>query len=409
MVQRPAGEAGGAFLFLRGKRSASVDSTVRSRNTKSVSTFALISDPHVTVPNPQTGWSRPTIPNEPTMYAQSVELLEAALTEINAMPEVEFVLVAGDLTKDSEPYNHDRARELLGRFRAPVLCVSGNHDQPRTVRLRPREYLDPDVAPVCTPDIPRLYGDFGFKDTRRTAYGCDPAPDVHLVGICSSKPDEDRGWIDPDVLAWLDDELERQRDPGRETIVMLHHSIIDHIPNESVHPFFAWFHVENATDLKAILRKHGIRLTFSGHLHIQDVKEEAGLYNIVTASLAGYPHAYRVVTLRDGLARIRSRRLRSIPSCPDLQGFSRESTADVFVNVLTEAMTGAPFHYSRERAATAAGKLRDWWPSVAEGEEQFAYTAEELGDPALAAFVNSFSDRPPADNDLTIELPRRRS
>ncbi|HVM96811.1 MAG TPA: metallophosphoesterase, partial [Candidatus Acidoferrales bacterium] len=126
-----------------------------------MSTFALISDPHITVPNPQTGWTKPVIPNEPTMYGESVALLEAAISEINAMPDVDFVLCAGDLTKDSEPYNHDVARDLLSRFRKPVFCVSGNHDQPRPPKLRPIEYLDPDVAPVRTDQIPRLYGDFG--------------------------------------------------------------------------------------------------------------------------------------------------------------------------------------------------------------------------------------------------------
>ena len=65
------------------------------------------------------------------MYDRSVELLKTATDEINAVPDLDFVLVAGDLTKDSEPYNHDRARELLTRFRKPVFCVSGNHDQPR--------------------------------------------------------------------------------------------------------------------------------------------------------------------------------------------------------------------------------------------------------------------------------------
>jgi 3',5'-cyclic AMP phosphodiesterase CpdA len=373
-----------------------------------VATFALISDPHIAVPNPDTGWARFAIPNEPTLYAHSVEFLEAAIAEINALPELDFVLVAGDLTKDSEPYNHDRARELLTRFRKPVFCVSGNHDQPRPERLRPGDLLDPDVTPVPTAEIPRLYGDFGFKDSRRTAFSCDPTPDLHLVGLCSPKPDDDNGWIAPDVLAWLDDDLERQRDRQRETIILLHHSIIDHVPHESVDPTFSWFHVENAGELKAVLRKHGVRLTFTGHLHIQDVKREAGLYNIVTASLAAFPHAYRVMRLHDGVLDIRSRRLQSIPSCPDLQRSSREFTADAFVGILADGMTRAPFRYPRDRAETVAHKLRDWWPAVADGEEQFAYSADELGDPALAAYVNSFSDRPPADNDLVIELPHRR-
>jgi len=374
-----------------------------------VATFALISDPHVAVANPDTGWARFSIPNEPTLYAHSVELLEAAIAEINALPELDFVLVAGDLTKDSEPYNHDRARELLTRFRKPVFCVSGNHDQPRPERLRPADLLDPDVTPVSTAEIPRLYGDFGFKESARTAFSCDPTPDLHLVGLCSPKPDEDRGWIAPDVLAWLDHDLDEQRDRVRETIVLLHHSIIDHVPNESVDPGFSWFHVENAAELKAVLRKHGVRLTFSGHLHIQDVKREADLYNIVTASLAAFPHAYRVMRLHDGKLEIRSHRLQSILSCPDLQRFSRDFAADGFVGILADVMTRPPFQYPRHRAESVADKLRDWWPAIAEGEEQFAYSADELGDARLAAYVNSFSDRPPPDNDLTIELPHCRA
>jgi len=374
---------------------------------KAVARFALIADPHITIPNPETGWNCPVIPNESTLYRQSVELLEAAITEINAVPDLDFVLVAGDLTKDSEPYNHDRARELFSRFGKPVYCVSGNHDQSRSTRLRPAAYLDPSVVPVETPDIPRLYGDFGFKDTGRAAYSCNPTADIHLVGICSNKPDQDGGWIAPDMLAWLDHDLEANCNGGREPIIMLHHSIIDHVPGESINPTFAWFHVENAEELKAILRKHGVRVTLTGHLHIQDVKEEAGLYNIVTASLAGYPHAYRILTLRDGVLEIRSHRLRCIPSCSDLQRHSREATSAALVNILAGIMTEPPFGYTRERAETTARKLRDWWPAIADGEEQFAYTAAELGDAGLATYVNSFSDRPPADNDLTIALPRR--
>jgi predicted phosphodiesterase len=380
------------------------DSALGAGQDSSVSTFAVISDPHITVPNPDTGWFKAVIPNEPTMYDRSVEILETVIAEINALPDVDFVLVAGDLTKDSEPYNHDKARELFTRFRKPVFCVSGNHDQPRPERLRPAELIDPNVAAVSTPEIPRLYGDFGFADTQRTVYSCDPTPDIHLVGLCSAKADDDCGYISPEVLAWLDNDLSRQRDRGRTTIVMLHHSIVEHVPHETVNPMFSWFHVENAPELKTLLRKHDVRITLTGHLHMQDVKAENGLYNIVTASLAGYPHAYRIMTMRDGTLDIRSRRLAAIPSEPDLQRVSFEQTADAFVNIITDALCAAPFHYSRDRAETAAAKLRNWWPSISFGDEQFAYTAEELGDPALAAYVNSFSDRPPADNDLVIEL-----
>lgn len=372
-----------------------------------MSTFAVVSDPHVTIPNPVTGWTPPPMPHEPTMYTHSVELLTAAIDEINADPTIDFVVVAGDLTKDSEPYNHTRARELFTTFRKPVFCISGNHDQPRLPRLRPAKLLDPDVAPTRTTDIPRLYGDFGFDQTTRTAFSCDPAPDIHLVGLCSAKPDEDCGYIAADILGWLDDDLARNARNGREPIVMLHHSIIEHVPGERVNPHFSWFHVENVAALEAVLRKHDVRITLTGHLHIQDVKVEQGLYNIVTASLAGYPHAYRIMKLRDGALQIRSRRLQRIPSIPDLQAYSRRFTADAFVSILSEVMATAPFNYPRHLAEARAEVLREWWPAIADGDERFAYTEVQLGDPMLAAYVNSFSDSDPPDNELVVPVGMR--
>lgn len=369
-----------------------------------MSKFALFSDPHIATPNPRTGWMVRAVDTEPTMYGDSVELLEAAITAINDLPDIDFVLCAGDLTKDSEPYNHDRVRELFTRFRKPLYCIPGNHDQPRIPKYRPPEYLDPDVSPVPASEIPRLYGDFGFKDTQFPAYSCDPTPDLHLVSICSSKPDEDRGRISPQVLAWLDDDLSRQRDPQRHTIVMLHHSIIDHVPGESVSPIFYWFHVENSAELKALLHKHRVRVTLSGHLHMQDVTEENGLYNVATASLAGYPHAYRVFEVHDGELQVRSHKLQTIPSRPDLQAYSHEYTADVFRNILIATIMGSPFGFARDKAERAADSLREFWPLLSAGDAQFDYSAEQVGDATLASFINMFSDRPPADNELTIPL-----
>lgn len=370
-----------------------------------MATFALISDPHVTVPNPETGWMlREPVPNEPTMYQHSVELLEQAIREINAMPDIDFVLCAGDLTKDSEPYNHDAARELLSRFRKPVYCVPGNHDQPRPPHLRPPELLDPSVRPLRAEELPWLYRDFGFQQGNILAFSCDPTPDLHLVGLCSAKPDEDCGHIPEQTLAWLEDDLARQRDPQRHTLVLLHHSIVEHVPGERVNPTFSWFHVENSDSLKAILRRYGVRITLSGHLHIQDIKEERGLYNIVTSSLAGYPHAYRVCTLERGQLAIRSYRLQSIPSIPNLQEYSRAYTSDTFVNIIAESLRKPPFEMTEDRAREAAQHLRDWWPNIAEGDERFSYTEADVGHAALAAYANSFSDGDPPDNDCVIPL-----
>src|SRR5258706_13788640 len=162
--------------------------------------------------------------------------------------------------------NPHRARIVPTPSPNPLFCSPAQPYTPPPPHMRPLAYLDPGVTPVRTPEIPRLYGDFGFTHPQRTAYSCDPTPDVHLVGLCSSKPDDDRGAIAPDVLAWLDDDLAQQHDRDRETIVMLHHSIIEHVPHETVNPMFSSFHVDNAPELKAILRRDGVRITLTGHL-----------------------------------------------------------------------------------------------------------------------------------------------
>ena len=74
------------------------------------------------------------------------------------------------------------------------------------------------------------------------------------------------------------------------------------------------------------------------------------------------------------------------------------------MRVISDLLTRPPFNYDRPRADATSEKLRDWWPSIADGDKEFAYTAEELGDAALAAYVNAFNDSPPVDNDLSIEL-----
>jgi len=152
------------------------------------------------------------------------------------------------------------------------------------------------------------------------------------------------------------------------------------------------------------LRRHAVRITLSGHLHMQDVREEQGLFNIVTASLAAYPNAYRVFNLRDGRLDIQSKRLQSIPSMPRLQEESRAFATRIFGEIVRDGLMGAPFHLPGAQATKAAEELRDWWPNISSGDAQFAYTAEQLGHPALAAYVNAFSDIPPPDNDLTIRV-----
>ena len=59
--------------------------------------FAVISDPHISIPQ-QKG-----VVDAYKLGLKTQMLTENAVAEINKIPDVKFVLVAGDLTQDAEP------------------------------------------------------------------------------------------------------------------------------------------------------------------------------------------------------------------------------------------------------------------------------------------------------------------
>ena len=63
--------------------------------------FAVISDPHISIPQ-QKG-----VTDGYKLGLKTVMLTENVVAEINTIPDLEFVLVAGDLTQDAEPWNID--------------------------------------------------------------------------------------------------------------------------------------------------------------------------------------------------------------------------------------------------------------------------------------------------------------
>ena len=51
------------------------------------------------------------------------------MEEINSNSDVDFVMVLGDITKDSEPLNHVRAKDMLDKLNVPYYVLPGNHDE----------------------------------------------------------------------------------------------------------------------------------------------------------------------------------------------------------------------------------------------------------------------------------------
>ena len=73
--------------------------------------FALLTDVHVSNTNPQ--------PQED---------LQRSVADINAMPDVDFVIVSGDLTESGDRRALETVKGELDKLRVPYYATSGNHE-----------------------------------------------------------------------------------------------------------------------------------------------------------------------------------------------------------------------------------------------------------------------------------------
>jgi len=73
---------------------------------------------------------------------------------------------------------------------------------------------------------------------------------------------------------------------------MVHHNVVEHLPEQSRHELGRRYMLENAPELAAP-RLWGTASVYG--VHVQDYCQ--GVYDITTGSLVSYPHPYRVLQL----------------------------------------------------------------------------------------------------------------
>ena len=218
--------------------------------------FAIISDPHMSVAGPNS-------PESGTkMFKESVNLLQAAVDEINKAGDIEFVVVLGDLTKDAEPWNVDRFKELMGELNMPYYVVLGNHD----------------ISPVDThksqrdPGVTRSTMMWTFQghgyNGNNPHWSLDPVPGVHVVGLDTSITGDWGGRLTKEGLRFLDEDLYANR--NKLTLVVLHHQLLPYTPAEETGDNdFDKFVAYNADEVRAVIEKYpNVAAAFSGHRHL---------------------------------------------------------------------------------------------------------------------------------------------
>jgi 3',5'-cyclic AMP phosphodiesterase CpdA len=327
--------------------------------------FAIASDLHIALPH--------TIWNHPSRFhlvEVSIPAFESVLEHLTQL-DLDFLLLPGDLTQHGESENHAWLQKRLAQLPFPVYVVPGNHDVP---------VLMGDNQSIGFADFPYYYHKFGYSNPKQIYYTCELLPGVRLIGLNSNFFNDEGqqiGRLDTTQLMWLEKVLAEADD--QLVLVMIHHNVVEHLPNQSRHPMANRYMLENAPELLQMLRRYNVKLVFTGHLHVQDVAYSEGVYDITTGSLVSYPHPYRVLEYhQDNRARewlqISSYKVESVPEFPHLQQSSRQWMGDRSFPFLIKLLTLPPLNLPMAQAEELAPSLRDFWATIADGDALFEYS-----------------------------------
>jgi 3',5'-cyclic AMP phosphodiesterase CpdA len=255
--------------------------------------FVAISDPHISIPQ-QKGVS-----DGYKLGLKTVMLTESAIDEINKIPDLKFVLVAGDLTQDAEPWNIDELRRILDGLKVPYYVVLGNHD----LSLVPHEKKDQPMSLSKYTVSGAFIGPSGGMVPGMTYYAHEVAKDLVLIGLDTSRAqvfvpeanlNDYGGRIDAGQMRWLAAVLKKNQ--NKTIIVLTHHSLVPwHEADKTNYNNWRWFWMDNAEEVRALLKKYGVKVVFSGHRHISTRYQDVdNLYHFVTPPISTYPMRYTV-------------------------------------------------------------------------------------------------------------------
>ena len=337
--------------------------------------FAIISDPHVALPH--TVWRSP---RRLHMVEVGIPALEQVFGQLIAA-EIDFLLMPGDLTQHGEPDNHRWLAHRLAQLPFPTYVIPGNHDFPamsESPTITPHQFLD-------------LYRPFGYQDAGdRLYYNRTIFPGIRLIGLNSNQVSPDgryiQGQLDPIQVDWLDQQLAEYQDSSSDDLlwVMVHHNVAEHIPNQATHPLGQRYILPRAAQLRQKLREGGVSCVFTGHLHVQDIAEDEGLYAITTGSLIAYPHPYRIVTVHRpyGSSKphpsqrwlaVDSHTVQSLPGWEDLAIASRQWAGDHSGEFMTQLLAQSSLGLSDAEAKVYGNQIRYLWADVSAGDRQLSF------------------------------------
>ena len=215
--------------------------------------FALLTDTHISTSNP-----RP------------MEDLQRSIADINQNPEIEFVVVTGDLTESGDRASIEAIKAALEQLHVPFYAASGNHET---------TWSESGVM-----DFSRVFGDSRFAFSHNGMYfiGFNSGPVIRMAD----------GHVAPQDIAWLKHNLDSVSKAGEAPIF-----VFTHYPLKNGD-------VDNWYDVTDVLRQHNVQCVMGGHYHRNLLFDCDGIADVLNRSnMRGNDtiNGYSIITVTDSI------------------------------------------------------------------------------------------------------------
>ena len=196
--------------------------------------------------------------------AYADEIIDALLAEVVALHPDVFILT-GDNTNGGD--KEDMA-VLAGKLEAvrdagiQIIMTTGNHDFDKST---PAEFEE------CYASLPEP----ADRDPASLSYTAISGKFVFLAMDDSTFSSDRHGLFSDETMSWLEKMCRKYS--GKELIFLSHHNVLAGNGDEA-----SWSYRIQNDGLPELLRRYGVRLCLTGHLHSQMILSDQGLYEIIS-------------------------------------------------------------------------------------------------------------------------------
>lgn len=270
--------------------------------------FYIVSDPHYFAPSLAAyGESYDEyMKRELYFLKESSSIVHGVFEEIADDKETDIVIIPGDLTKNGEKESHIgfvKELEMLKTAGKKVFVITAGHDYNES----PCEYRGSErvtVEGTGFDELNELYKDFGIGqalavDELTHSYVAEIAQGVRMLAINCDSPANAKGTVDERLMGWAKIQLDEAKKANAFVFAICHYPIIPSVP---AFDLVGDAKVKDWRNVATFLADNGVRLVFTGHMHIQSVNEfcsEKGnkIVDVCTSVLVGSPAKYRKISI----------------------------------------------------------------------------------------------------------------